>query len=167
MASTIETLTTEITRIEATIRKLFNAHPDKKTFTSLSRTRMVRAAAVLAEIGDCRERLPTDDALAALVGASPANPPIRQSAKHEHTVFRWSCNMKLRSAVMDFANGSRLSDEWAMQVYKRAITRGCRHPHTIDDPRPRLDPHHLALLARRNPFRPTTAREPKTLSCLL
>lgn len=32
---------------------------------------------------------------------------------------------------MDFANGSRLGDPWAMQMYRRAIDRGGRYPHTI------------------------------------
>jgi transposase len=32
---------------------------------------------------------------------------------------------------MDFANGSRLVDPWAADIYKRAIDRGCRHPHAI------------------------------------
>ena len=89
---------------------------------------MVRAASLLAEIGDCRERFPSDDALAALAGASPST---RQSGKRELTVFRWSCNKKLRAAVMDFANGSRATDPWAADVYRRAIDRGCRHPHAI------------------------------------
>ncbi|MCQ4152385.1 IS110 family transposase [Rhodococcus qingshengii] len=164
MVATIETLSEEIARIEAQIRKLFDAHPDQKIFASLPRSGIVRAATLLAEIGDCRERFPTDDALAALAGASPST---RQSGKHGQTVFRWSCNKKLRRAVMDFANGSRLGDEWAMQVYQRASARGCRHPHAIDDPRTRLDPHHLALLARRNPLQSATAHQPKTLGCLL
>ncbi|TWH08902.1 transposase [Rhodococcus rhodochrous J45] len=128
LVTTIEALTAEITRIEAQIRQLFDAHPDQKIFVNLPRSGTVRAATLLAEIGDCRERFPTDDALAALAGASPST---RQSGKHEQTVFRWSCNKKLRRAVTDFANGSRLGDEWAMQVYQRARARGCRHPHAI------------------------------------
>ena len=53
-----------------------------------------------------------------------------------------------------------------VQVYQRAITRGCRHPQCHPNPCTRLDPYHLALLARRNSFQPATAREPKTLSRL-
>lgn len=128
LVTTIETLSAEITRIKEQIRQLLDEHPDQKIFASLPRSGMVRAANLLAEIGDCRERFPTEDALAALAGASPST---RQSGKHEQTVFRWSCNKKLRRAVMDFANGSRLGDEWAMQVYQRARARGCRHPHAI------------------------------------
>jgi transposase len=128
LVTTLEMLNAEITRTEGRIRKLFDAHPDQKIFASLPRSGMVRAATLLAEIGDCRERFPSDDALAALAGASPST---RQSGKREQTVFRWSCNKKLRAAVMDFANGSRLGDPWAMQVYQRAIARGCRHPHAV------------------------------------
>lgn len=128
LVTTLETLNTAITRTEGEIEELFEAHPDRNIFASLPRSGMVRAATLLAEIGDCRERFPSDDALAALAGASPST---RQSGKREQTVFRWSCNKKLRAAVMDFANGSRLGDPWSMQVYQRAIARGCRHPHAV------------------------------------
>jgi transposase len=128
LVATLETLNGEISALEADIEALFNAHPDQKIFAPLPRSGMVRAASLLAEIGDCRERFPTDDALAALAGASPST---RQSGKREQAVFRWSCNKKLRAAVMDFANGSRMADPWAADIYKRAIERGCRHPHAI------------------------------------
>jgi hypothetical protein len=36
----------------------------------------------------------------------------------------------------------------------------------FDDPRKRLDPHNLALVARRNPFQSKVAHQPKTLRCL-
>ncbi len=128
LVATIELLNTQISETEAHIGALFEAHPDRKIFASLPRSGLVRAATLLAEIGDCRERFPSDDALAALAGVSPST---RQSGKREQTVFRWSCNKKLRAAVTDFANGSRLGDPWAMGVYQRAVARGCNHPHAI------------------------------------
>jgi len=128
LVTMVEALNAEIEQIEADISQLFSTHPDQHIFTSLPRSGMVRAASLLAEIGDCRERFPCDDALAALAGASPST---RQSGKREHTVFRWSCNKKLRAAVMDFANGSRIADPWAADIYQRAVARGCRHPHAI------------------------------------
>lgn len=124
----VEVLNGEVEQIEQQISQLFSAHLDQHIFVSLPRSGMVRAASLLAEIGDCRERFPSDDALAALAGASPST---RQSGKREQIVFRWSCNKKLRAAVMDFANGSRMADPWAEDVYRRAIARGCRHPHAI------------------------------------
>jgi len=128
LVSLIEALNEEIVEIEQQIAQLFNAHPDQHIFDALPRSGMVRAATLLAEIGDCRERFPSDDALAALAGASPST---RQSGKRNQTVFRWACNKKLRSALMDFANGSRTADPWAADIYQRAVARGCRHPHAI------------------------------------
>jgi transposase len=128
LVDTVELLNTKIADLEEQIQAVFDAHPDHGIFASLPRSGTVRAATLLAEIGDCRERFPTDAALAALAGASPST---RQSGKREQTVFRWACNKKLRAAVMDFANGSRAADPWAADIYRRAVDRGCRHPHAV------------------------------------
>ena len=121
-------LNEQIRVLDAEIGRLFAAHPDQHIFASLPRSGIIRAASLLAEIGDCRQRFPTDDALAALAGACPST---RQSGKRSQAVFRWSCSKKLRAAVMDFANGSRMSDPWAAAIYAAATARGCRHPHAI------------------------------------
>lgn len=128
LVAAVESLNAQIAALEVRIDELFSTHPDQHIFSSLPRSGTVRAASLLSEIGDCRERFPTDGALAGLAGACPST---RQSGKYERAVFRWSCNKKLRSAVMDFANGSRMADPWAADIYKRAIERGCRHPHAI------------------------------------
>lgn len=128
LINTLEALNDQIAFLELEIQALFTAHPDQAIFASLPRSGMVRAATLLAEVGDCRQRFPTDDALAALAGACPST---RQSGKHHQVVFRWSCNKKLRAAITDFANGSRLADPWAADIYRRAVSRGCRHPHAI------------------------------------
>ena len=128
LVTAVETLNAQIAVVEDLIADLFATHPDQHIFSSLPRSGTVRAASLLSEIGDCRERFPTDSALAGLAGACPST---RQSGKYERAVFRWSCNKKLRAAVMDFANGSRMADPWAADIYQRAIDRGCRHPHAI------------------------------------
>jgi transposase len=128
LVAAVEALNAQVAVIEGLIAELFAAHPDQHIFSSLPRSGTVRAASLLAEIGDCRERFPTDAALAGLAGVCPST---RQSGKYERAVFRWSCNKKLRAAVMDFANGSRMADPWAADIYKRAVDRGCRHPHAI------------------------------------
>ena len=128
LVTAVETLNAQIAVVEDLIADLFSTHPDQHIFSSLPRSGTVRAASLLSEIGDCRERLPTDGALAGRAGACPST---RQSGKYERAVFRWSCNKKLRAAVMDFANGSRMADPWAADIYQRAINRGCRHPHAI------------------------------------
>ena len=118
----------QITVLDAEIARVFAAHPDRHIFASLPRSGTIRAASLLAEISDCRQRFPTDDALAALAGDCPST---RQSGKRSQAVFRRSCSKKLRAAVMDFANGSRMSDPWAVAIYTAATGRGCRHPHAI------------------------------------
>jgi transposase len=128
LVAMIGALNAQITVLDAEIGRVFAAHPDQHIFSSLPRSGTIRAASLLAEIGDCRQRFPTDDALAALAGACPST---RQSGKRSQAVFRWSCSKKLRAAVMDFANGSRMADPWAASIYGAAIARGCRHPHAI------------------------------------
>ena len=82
-------LNEQIRVLDAEIGRVFAAHPDRHIFASLPRSGTVRAATLLAEIGDCRQRFPTDDALAALAGACPST---RQSGKRSQAVFRWSCS---------------------------------------------------------------------------
>jgi transposase len=47
-------------------------HADAPIFTSLPRAGRVRAARLLAEIGDCRARFPTPDSLACPAGVAPS-----------------------------------------------------------------------------------------------
>ena len=58
-----------------------DAHADAHIFTSLPRSGRVRAARLLAEIGDCRARFPTPESLTCLAGAAPST---RQSGKAPH-----------------------------------------------------------------------------------
>lgn len=163
LVAAIESLNAQVSVLEKAIQTGFEAHPDSKIFASLPRSGMVRAATLLAEIGDCRERFPTDDALASLAGASPST---RQSGKREQTVFRWSCNKKLRAAVMDFANGSRMGDPWAMAVYQRSDRPRMPTPPRHPRPGPRLDPSHLAVLAGPRPVRSRATRDAQTARSL-
>jgi transposase len=114
--------------LETCIAAQLAAHPDGATFTSLPRSGSVRAATLLAEIGDCRERFPMPEALACLAGAAPST---RQSGQHRAVTFRYACDKKLRDALMDFAADSRFGNDWAADVYGRAIARGKRHPHAV------------------------------------
>ena len=67
----------QIKGLERDIRTRMRAHPDGRIFLSLFRSQasVITAAELLAEIGDCRERYPPADALAADAGqaGSPSN----------------------------------------------------------------------------------------------
>lgn len=60
--------------LEIRIREALLAHPDGPIFQSLPRAGVVRAATLLAEIGDCRARFPDPQSLAAAAGVAPFNP---------------------------------------------------------------------------------------------
>ncbi|HYO18547.1 MAG TPA: transposase [Dermatophilaceae bacterium] len=77
----------------------------------------VRAARLLAEIGDARGRFPTASSLACLARVAPST---RQSGKVKAVTFRWGANMELRDASCDFAGDSRRADPWAADLYANA-----------------------------------------------
>jgi transposase len=122
----LETLRAQIDELDARIAELLDAHPDGPVFRSLPRAGTVRAAGLLAEIGDCRARFPTPESLACLAGAAPST---RESGKHRAVTFRWACDKKLRDAVMDFAGDSMRGSDWAAERYRRLRADGKRHPH--------------------------------------
>jgi transposase len=118
----------QIDGLEQCIAEQLQVHPDGHIFTSLPRAGRVRAAALLVEVGDCRERFPTPESLACLAGATPST---RQSGQHRAVTFRFSCDKKLRDALIDFAADSRQSNPWAADLYRRARARDKTHPHAV------------------------------------
>ena len=124
----LRTLTAQIEALAARIAEQLQLHPDAPIFTSLPRSGCVRAARLLAEIGDARGRFPTADSLACLAGVAPST---RQSGKVEVVSFRWGADKQLRDALCDFAGDSRHANPWAADLYRRAINRGHDHPHAV------------------------------------
>ncbi|MCA1673558.1 MAG: IS110 family transposase, partial [Actinobacteria bacterium] len=124
----LRTITTQIEALAARIAEQLDLHPDAPIFTSLPRSGTVRAARLLAEIGDARGRFPTADSLACLGGVAPST---RQSGKACVVSFRWGADKQLRDALCDFAGDSRHANPWAADLYRRARARGHDHPHTV------------------------------------
>lgn len=91
-------IVTQIHALDAHIAALLAEHTDAHVFLSLPRAQALRAARLLAEIGDCRARFPTPESLASLAGVTPST---RQSGKMKTTSFRWSADKQLRDAVCD------------------------------------------------------------------
>lgn len=122
------TLVAQIKVLSSQIDAQLDAHADAHIFTSLPRAGRVRAARLLAQIGDCRARFPTSESLTCLAGAAPST---RQSGKSRIAGFRWACDKQLRDAVTDFAADTRLANPWAADLYDRARARGHDHPHAV------------------------------------
>src|SRR4051794_11276751 len=113
---------------ELTLKEALALHPDAPMFTSLPRAGQIRAAALLAEIGDARGRYPDAPTLAAAAGVCPYTD---ESGKHRSVLFRFKADTKLRRALTDFADDSRHASPWAADVYARARARGMRHPQAV------------------------------------
>ena len=124
----LRSLNTQIEALAHSIGEQLAIHPDAHIVTSLPRSGTVRAARLLAEIGDARGRFPTADSLACLAGVAPST---RQSGKVKAVTFRWGANKELRDAICDFAGDSRHANPWAAALYAKARANGHDHPHAV------------------------------------
>ena len=126
----IRTLNAQIKQLEGEIRTQVRAHPDGPIFLSLfkSPNSVITAAELLAEIGDCRERYPTRDALASDAGQAAV---AVESGKWKTAGFRRACNKRLRVAFCRLADSSRHWHPWAQTLYAQARQRGHDHPRAI------------------------------------
>jgi len=130
LVAALEPIVQQIGELTSEIRAALADHLDGPTFRSLFRDRKsaVSAAAMLSEIGDCRERYPTKATLAADGGQAPV---AVESGKSKRARFRWACDHRLRAAICTLADSSRHHNPWAADIYNRARARGCTHQHAI------------------------------------
>jgi hypothetical protein len=130
LIAALEPIVAKIAQLTSEIRGVLAEHDDGATFRSLFKdpTSAITAATMLAEIGDCRERYPTKQALSADGGQSPV---AVESGKSKRARFRWACDHRLRNAIGTLADTSRHHNPWAADIYQRAIARGATHPHAI------------------------------------
>src|SRR3954452_1099991 len=124
----IDAIEEQVGELGRRIKEALAQHPDAPIFTSLPRAGQIRAAALLAEIGDARGRYPDAPTLAAAAGVCPYTD---ESGKQRSVLFRFKADTKLRRALTDFADDSRHASPWAADVYARARARGMRHPQAV------------------------------------
>ncbi len=122
----LKSLRAQIDELDTRLEELLDAHPDAVIFRSLPRCATVRAATLLAEIGDCRSRFPDAETLSCLAGVAPST---RASGRHRAVTFRFSSDKKLRDALCDFAGDSWRGNAWAEQRYRQLRADGKSHPH--------------------------------------
>ena len=124
----IKLLNTEISRLEHDLADALAAHPKTGLIATLPRVATVSLAALIAEIGPLLERCENPEQVAAMCGAAPVT---RASGKSRTVTFRYTANKPARVAITSFADNSRHSSAWASDCYRRARTRGARHPHAV------------------------------------
>jgi transposase len=105
LVATLTPLAEQIRQLDRQIAAAVRAHPDGEIFLSLFKSpdSTLTAAVMVAEIGDCRARYPSRDALAGDAGHAAV---AIESGKRKAACFRWACNKRLRSAFCT------LSDTW-------------------------------------------------------
>ena len=145
LVAAIEPLVAKISELTSEIGHCLRAHPDGHIFLSLFKgpKSVITAAELLAEIGDCRDRYPTADALAADAGMSAV---AIESGKRKVAAFRFGCDKRLRDAFGVLADTTRRWHPWAQDLYAAARRSRPRPPPRDPHPRPCLVPRALALL---------------------
>jgi transposase len=130
LVAALEPLVAKISELTTAIRAALAEHVDGPTFRSLfiDPKSAIAAAAMLSEIGDCRERYPTVRALAADGGQAPV---AVESGRSKRARFRWACDHRLRAAIAALADASRHHNPWAADIYQRAHERGASHQHAL------------------------------------
>jgi transposase len=130
LVAALRPLVAKISELTSEIAHRVRAHRDGHVFLSLFRDpkSVVCAAALLAEIGDCRDRYPTAEALAADAGMSPV---AVESGKRKVACFRWGCDKRLRDATSTLADATRHWHPWAADRYAAGRARGHDHPRAI------------------------------------
>lgn len=127
LVSALSPLVARISELTSEIGHALRAHPDGQLFLSLFRDRksVITAARLCAEMGDCRARYPTPEALAADAGMSAV---AVESGKNRHAAFRRGCDKRLRDAFVTLSDSTRHWHPWAARHYADARARGHDHP---------------------------------------
>ena len=129
LTATVGMLAAQIKTLETGIGTQLAAHPDAHIFTSLPRAGTLRAARLLAEIGDCRSRFPDPRVTGRPGRGRPGHPP--SPARIPRTASGGRSTGQLRDAVCNFADDSRHASPWAAAIYDAARARGKDHPHAV------------------------------------
>ncbi len=161
IVAALEPIVAKIAQLTKEIRRALAEHDDGDTFRSLFKdpNSAITAATMLAEIGDCRERYPTKQALAADDGQSPV---AVESGKSKRARYRWACDQTPQSDR--HARGQQRPPQPLGTRHLPARDRSRRQPPPRDpDPRPRLVRRDLAPLARPRHLRPQPSHRPATI----
>jgi transposase len=126
LVDVLHTLRSRIDELQQHITAVLSEHPDEHIFRSLPRAGTLRAATLIAEIGDCRARFPDADSLAAHAGVAPST---RASGKYCKVEFRFGADHRLRDALCNFAVDTRRENQWAAQRYEQLRAAGKHHNH--------------------------------------
>jgi transposase len=144
------------------LTRLYEQHPERELFASLPGAGVFLEPALLAKLGDDRQRFPTPQVLQAVAGTCPVT---RRSGKRQHAYFRRACDREFRHIVQQWAKQTLDDSPWA-QAYYRSVFPHCR---TKNDAIRRLANRWLEILWKlwqdRTPYDQEYHLKQHTLRC--
>jgi transposase len=115
LAQLLQPLVQDRTGLLRALGKLYRQHPDYPIYQSLPAAGDYLEPALLAMLGDDRQRFPTPASLQALAGTCPVT---QQSGKKRTVHFRYACDHLFRHIVQQWARLSIAKSPWASGYYQ-------------------------------------------------
>jgi len=103
------------------LTRLYEAHPDREIYASLPCAGTFLEPALLAKLGDDRQRFPSPKVLQATAGTCPVT---QRSGKRHVVYFRRACDHEFRTIVQQWAKLTVEKSPWA-EAYYRTILPKC------------------------------------------
>jgi transposase len=122
LARLLEVLVVTKKETLARLSKLYRQHPDHVIYDQLPEAGELTEPALLAKLGDDRQRFPTPSVLQAVAGTCPVT---YQSGKSRKVYFRQACDRQFRTIVQQWAKLTIKVSPWA-EAYYRSVRPHCR-----------------------------------------
>lgn len=122
LSSTVQAKTATL----RTLQELFRQHPDASIFATLPGAGEFLAPALLAHLGDDRQRFPSAASLQALAGTCPVTD---RSGKHRVVKFRRGCDREFRHIAHQWARCSLQASVWAAAYWEEVRAHGHSDSH--------------------------------------
>lgn len=125
----LQLLNAQLAEFDDAIAAAVADHPDARIFASFPGVGPVTTGVLLAEIGEDRQRFPTDTVLLAEAGLAPVT---RASGRTRSVRFRYAANTRLRETAMWWAYNSMKESPWAAAAFREARDhRGQRYHRAL------------------------------------
>jgi transposase len=166
LAQLMLTLVQERSHLLSELNPAYAQHPDYALYHSLPAAGAYLEPALLAMLGDDRQRFPSPQSLQAVAGTCPVT---KQSGKSRIVTFRYACDHEFRQIVQQWAKLSIQASPWAASYYQ-AVRPHCSSENEAyrklanrwlavlwrlwQDHQPYDEQKHLSAHARRTQPRP-------------
>lgn len=115
LAQTMIRMVQSKTGLLSDLQKKYLLHPDYAIYHSLPAAGNYLEPALLAKLGDDRQRFPTPETVQAVAGTCPVT---KQSGKSHIVTFRYACDHEFRQIVQQWAKLSIQASPWAAGYYQ-------------------------------------------------